>query len=117
MHIKIIFSFLIILASVLCDNAITNLKLLGKFQPSDFVKHLDLSKTNVIGTGGRVDRAFVDSFPALEGQGFNPINCYDLRILLKLIGISMALQSLEPCALSLPHVHPRATEMIYVNYF
>ena len=80
MHIKIIFSFLIIFASVFCDNAITNLKLLGKFEPSDFVKHLDLSKTKVIGTGGRVDRGFVDSFPALEGEGFNKINRFVLRI-------------------------------------
>ena len=29
----------------------------------------------------------------------------------------MALQSLDPCAVVLPHVHPRATEMIYVNFF
>jgi len=80
MDIKIIFSLLIIITSTYCEDAITTLKLLGKFGPSDFVKHLDLSKTKIIGTGGRVDRAFVDNFPVLEGEGLNQINRYYLRI-------------------------------------
>eukprot|EP00752_Nemacystus_decipiens_P001668 g1620.t1 len=41
--------------------------------------------------------ANVNHIPALEGHG-----------------VSMVLFNLEPCGINLPHVHPRATEMLYV---
>ncbi|CAM9329551.1 unnamed protein product, partial [Ectocarpus sp. 12 AP-2014] len=46
--------------------------------------------------GGRLPDPFcyVNQLPALDGQG-----------------ISMALVNLDPCAINLPHIHPRATEV------
>eukprot|EP00904_Undaria_pinnatifida_P006385 jgi/Undpi1/2877/HiC_scaffold_14.g06254.m1 len=57
---------------------------LGGPGPSDLVDGFQLRGVNL------------NQLPALEGQG-----------------ISMALVNLGPCAINLPHVHPRATEMLY----
>ncbi|CAN0442552.1 unnamed protein product, partial [Laminaria digitata] len=57
---------------------------LGGPEPDNLVDNFQLRGVNL------------NQLPALEGQG-----------------ISMALVNLGPCAINLPHVHPRATEMLY----
>eukprot|EP00904_Undaria_pinnatifida_P006373 jgi/Undpi1/2866/HiC_scaffold_14.g06243.m1 len=57
---------------------------LGGPEPSNLVDNFQLRSVNL------------NQLPALEGQG-----------------LSMVLVNLGPCAMNLPHVHPRATEMLY----
>jgi oxalate decarboxylase/phosphoglucose isomerase-like protein (cupin superfamily) len=68
-----------------------------QFSSNDFV--LDLDKLNNTGgdPGGEVQWADVENFPVLSGEG-----------------ITMVLFELDPCAVNLPHVNPRASETIYV---
>jgi len=62
----------------------------------DFVFNLSTSVPEV-GGGGTIRRANGATFPALDGNG-----------------ISYSLFDLKPCGINLPHVHPRATELLYV---
>ncbi|CAM9880261.1 unnamed protein product [Laminaria digitata] len=57
---------------------------LGGPEPDNLINNFQLRGVNL------------NQLPALEGQG-----------------ISMALVNLGPCAINLPHIHPRATEMLY----
>lgn len=79
--------------------AITQVKFFNQFQPKDFIIDLfDTTGTNVNrGEGGNITRMNVENRPALEGQKF-----------------SFAAIILEPCAINLPHTHPRATEGLFV---
>ena len=64
------------------------------FNPEDFVFSL----------GGPEPSELVDNFQ-LRGVNLNQLPALEEQ------GISMALVNLGPCAINLPHVHPRATEV------
>lgn len=95
---------LIILTNIFLINsvlaaAITQVKFFNQFQPKDFVRDLfntDIDPVNR-GEGGNITRMNIETNPALEGQKF-----------------SFAAIHLEPCAINLPHTHPRATEGLFV---
>lgn len=89
----------IILINTVFATPITQVKFFNKFEPKDFVIDLfDTTGTNVNrGQGGNITRMNVENRPALEGQKF-----------------SFAAIILEPCAINLPHTHPRATEGLFV---
>ena len=89
----------IILMNTVLVVAITQVKFFNKFEPKDFIIDLfDTTGTNVNrGKGGNITRMNVENRPALEGQKF-----------------SFAAIILEPCAINLPHSHPRATEGLFV---
>ena len=59
----------------------------------------DLQRLSPAGShaGGEIRRAVIDNFPALSGEG-----------------LSYNLLEMEPCAVNLPHVHPRASELVFV---
>jgi len=68
----------------------------NQFEAEDFV--FDLKGQQVEpGEGGSVQPVEVNAMPTLYGEG-----------------MAMTLFTIEPCGINLPHVHPRATEMIYV---
>jgi len=69
----------------------------AQFADSDFVFDLNTAPHELGNGGGFVRRAFGSTFPALQGQG-----------------IGYSLFSIEPCGINLPHVHPRATELLFV---
>ncbi len=69
----------------------------SRFNASDFVFDLTKGPSVTLGPGGTTRLAILDTFPALESGG-----------------ISMLLTNLDPCAINLPHVHPRATELLFV---
>ena len=68
-----------------------------KFNASDFAYDLFGSKQNVRGTGGTAQRVNVEDLPALSG-----------------LGVSSVIFRMLPCAINLPHVHPRGTELFHV---
>ena len=63
---------------------------------SDFVFNLK-AQASSSGPGGEVRALNVDNFPVLAG-----------------LGVSCVLATVEPCAVNLPHVHPRATDLLYL---
>lgn len=71
----------------------------ARFNSSDFKFNLKNSIPFATGAGGTNKRASLIELPSLKG-----------------IGVSYTLTEVEPCGIVLPHVHPRATEMIYVVY-
>jgi len=97
---------LIIIALALCQMTIsvststaqdTAQDTLQRFSESDFTFDLSNAHVESSGTGGTIQVANVATFPALYGHG-----------------ISYVLFNIEPCGINLPHVHPRATEMLYL---
>jgi hypothetical protein len=77
------------------NNALSALQRRSKLSPKDFVFDLRNSMPTSRGLGGTIRLLDVDTFPSLKGQG-----------------ISYALFNIEPCGINLPHVHPRATELV-----
>ncbi|UJR38253.1 hypothetical protein I4U23_030926 [Adineta vaga] len=78
-------------------NSNTELRLLSKMNPSDFVFDFNNATTGVSrGTGGRTVSANANNFPGVIGHG-----------------IAMTVGFLGPCGMNLPHTHPRATEINY----
>jgi oxalate decarboxylase/phosphoglucose isomerase-like protein (cupin superfamily) len=69
-----------------------------QFEAIDFVYPLAGVEAESNGLGGTIRALSVSTLPSLEGQG-----------------IAYTLFEIEPCGINLPHVHPRATEMIYVD--
>lgn len=69
----------------------------GYFNPYDFVFNLGASMPTSNGLGGEIRPVGVAELPALSKNG-----------------VAMSLFILEPCGINLPHVHPRATEILYV---
>jgi oxalate decarboxylase/phosphoglucose isomerase-like protein (cupin superfamily) len=63
---------------------------------SDFVYNLKAQPSSS-GPGGEIRIANVDTFPALAG-----------------LGVATAVVTIGPCGVNLPHVHQRATELLYV---
>ena len=68
----------------------------ARFNSSDFKFDLKGSRPFTVGGGGNGKRASLIEMPSLKG-----------------VGISYGYTDLEPCGIVLPHIHPRATEMIY----
>lgn len=68
-----------------------------RFNNTQFVYDLKGSKPYTNGKGGKGYKASVAEIPALSGYR-----------------VSYQLFEIEPCAINLPHVHPRASEMLYV---
>ena len=77
-------------------HSITQLDARAKFNASNFVYDLQKS-TPRQGLGGEIYVAGLNQMPALSSQS-----------------IAYVLFSLRPCALILPHMHPRAAELLYV---
>eukprot|EP00752_Nemacystus_decipiens_P018324 g16440.t1 len=67
------------------------------FNPEDFAFSLGGPEPSAPVNGFQIRGVNLNNLPALEGQG-----------------ISMALVNLDACTINLPHIHPRATEMLYV---
>ena len=68
-----------------------------QFSPANFMFDLAASTPTGSLAGGEIRAANIDSFQALTGED-----------------ISYTLFKLQPCAVNLPHVHPRAAELLYV---
>jgi len=92
---------LIVLIESLClitlaQNMESRLKFRQRFQNKDF--KFDLAGiTPAIGPGGNARSVNIDSFPVLLGEG-----------------LSFSLFNLEPCTVNFPHIHPRASELLYL---
>ncbi|CAM9169943.1 unnamed protein product, partial [Heterosigma akashiwo] len=67
-----------------------------QFDDKDFTFDL-LGKTPTVGGGGIKQGLDVRDLPSLHGEG-----------------VALTLFTLDPCGINLPHVHPRATEILYV---
>ena len=68
-----------------------------RFSASDFLYDVDAASSSVPGTAGTVKPVDVETMPALVGEG-----------------VSYSVFQIEPCGINLPHVHPRASEILYV---
>jgi oxalate decarboxylase/phosphoglucose isomerase-like protein (cupin superfamily) len=66
-------------------------------KPSDYLYDLGASTCISSGTGGKVKGVFGKQLPSLIPAD-----------------LSMILFTLGPCSLDLPHIHPRASEFIYL---
>ena len=69
----------------------------AKFEAKDFVYNLKQTKPESSGLGGTIRPLGVAQLPSLAKQG-----------------VSYSLFTIKPCGINLPHVHPRATELLYV---
>ena len=88
-----------VLISLRTSYGITGVDLLADLKSSDFV--YDLLKQNGTKDGNNTIRQLsVSQFPTLA-----------------YMGISYTLFELAPCGINLPHIHPRATELLYVRKF
>ena len=63
---------------------------------AEFVFDL-LNSEPISGPGGSIRPMSVDEVPSLAGEG-----------------VAYTLFTIEPCGINLPHLHPRATEFIYL---
>ena len=68
----------------------------SNFTDTDFVFTMDNLKATE-NAGGTIQPIDLSNFPALKNEG-----------------VSYSLFNIEPCGINLPHVHPRATELLYV---
>jgi oxalate decarboxylase/phosphoglucose isomerase-like protein (cupin superfamily) len=68
----------------------------SKLSAADFVIDLAKSKSFTVGYGGLAREASLDNFPALSGEG---LAHYSFIIF--------------PCGINTPHIHPRASELLY----
>ncbi|CAM9923033.1 unnamed protein product [Ectocarpus sp. 6 AP-2014] len=84
-------------STVQASGVVTAQQQITLFNPEDFVFSLGGPGPDALVDGFQIRFVNVNQLPALDGQG-----------------ISMALVNLDPCAINLPHIHPRATEMLYV---
>ena len=92
-----VFSLLLATCSIHYACSLTKLEDRKKFKLEDFKFNLDESEAAKGSGGGEIRRAFVDQFPALEGER-----------------LAFALFDIEPCGVNTPHIHPRASELVYV---
>lgn len=69
----------------------------ARFSAPDFVYDVDAAPSSVTGTAGTVKPVDVETMPSLVGEG-----------------VSYSVFQVEPCGINLPHVHPRASEILYV---
>lgn len=68
-----------------------------RFSDRDFVYDVYAAPSSVNGVAGTVKPVDVETMPALE-----------------FTGVSYSVFQIEPCGINLPHVHPRASEILYV---
>jgi len=68
-----------------------------RFNNTDFVFDISASRPTSTGTGGIGQACAVDNLPPLAG-----------------LGVSFVIFHIDPCAINLPHVHPRGTELFFV---
>jgi hypothetical protein len=87
-----------LISTQLCLGLPTGVELLANLQDSDFVYDLGKSKPTQNGNN-TIRQLSVTQFPTLAYTG-----------------ISYTLFELAPCGINLPHVHPRASELLYVKY-
>ena len=71
---------------------------IGKFKTKDFVFDLKKSKPLSQSGGNTLRLLTLALFPALAQSG-----------------VTIAYLELEPCGINLPHIHPRATEILFVS--
>lgn len=67
------------------------------FAASDFLYDVAAAPSEASGSAGTIKPVSVSQMPALKGEG-----------------VSFTVFQIEPCGINLPHVHPRATEILYV---
>ncbi len=79
------------------EASLTALRRRQAFANSEFVFDLQGSLPGAITGGGTIQGVDRGNLPSLEGEG-----------------VAYTLFNIEPCGINLPHVHPRATELIYV---
>ncbi|KAJ3230196.1 hypothetical protein HDU78_008571 [Chytriomyces hyalinus] len=80
------------------DYSKTEVQRMKQFNHEDFITDLlHNPKSTEVGKGGSLAKMNLGSMPALARQG-----------------LAMVLINLNPCGANLPHVHPRASEAIYV---
>eukprot|EP00904_Undaria_pinnatifida_P006374 jgi/Undpi1/2867/HiC_scaffold_14.g06244.m1 len=75
---------------------VTQVENIASFAPEDFASALGGPDSSDLVDGVQSRSVNVNHLAALGGQG-----------------ISMTLVNLDACAINLPHIHPRATEMLY----
>jgi oxalate decarboxylase/phosphoglucose isomerase-like protein (cupin superfamily) len=95
-YINLLAIFIVLTIKAHLLHSLTELETRSKFKTSDFVYDLRNS-TPKQGLGGQIYVAGLNQMPALSSQS-----------------IAYVLISLKPCALILPHIHPRAAELLYV---
>ena len=76
----------------------TFVQLMSKYKTKDFVFDLDNSFGFSRNGNSTIRRATVAQMPSLA-----------------YLGISFATIEFAPCGINIPHIHPRATEFIYVS--
>ncbi|CAM9823047.1 unnamed protein product [Ectocarpus sp. 4 AP-2014] len=84
-------------STVQASGVVTAQQQITLFNPEDFVFTLGGPESDAPVDGFQIRAATLGQIPALDGQG-----------------IAMALVNLDACTINLPHIHPRATEMLYV---
>ena len=97
---KFILSFITVLVfTKSCIGDPTGVQLLANLKDKDFV--YDLGKATPTQAGNNTIRQLsVSQFPTLAKMG-----------------ISYTLFELAPCGINLPHIHPRASELLYVSFY
>jgi hypothetical protein len=99
--ISILFLCLTNFISVYCQQSeLTRLEARKKFIAKDFVYDFNTAKPMNGSGGGTLNPLFVSQLPALQGEG-----------------VAYTLFKLDPCSINLPHFHPRASELLYVNFY
>lgn len=79
------------------DDENTAISARSEFDEEDFVFDLAGAEPSSSGLGGEIRPLGVAELPSLAKQG-----------------VSYSLFNIDPCGINLPHVHPRATEILYV---
>ena len=97
MSVKLLSSFCCFVLIQTCLGASTAVEKLSGFKSSDFVHDLGKDKPTFQSGNNTIKQLGVSQFPTLANMG-----------------ISYTLFELQPCGINLPHIHPRATELLYV---
>ena len=97
MSVKLLISLCCFVLIQKCLGASTAVEELSDFKSSDFVHDLGRDKPTSQSGNNTIKQLSVAQFPTLANMG-----------------ISYTLFELQPCGINLPHLHPRATELLYV---
>jgi hypothetical protein len=89
--------FCVLLSLEKINGKLTAVHQLENKKSVDFVFNLATSKPSSQANGNTIRPLNVNTFPILANMG-----------------ISYTLFELSPCGINLPHIHPRATELLYV---
>ena len=97
---KFILNFITVLVfTKSCIGDPTGVQLLANLKDKDFV--FDLGKATPATAGGnKIRKAQISQFPTLAKMG-----------------ISFQLFELTACGINFPHIHPRASELLYVSFY